>query len=65
MNRRRIALVVAALALVAIGTNQPTANLQILTHDARDLQPRRVQAALDFGIVGVKLLVTWTAGQLR
>lgn len=65
MNRRRVALVAAALALVAVGTRQPTADLQILTHDTRDVNPRRMQAVLDLGVVGVKLLVTWTAGQLR
>jgi hypothetical protein len=64
MNRRRVAIVAAAVALVAVGTRQPTADIRILTHDVRDLQPARMQAAIDLGLVGVNLLVTWTR-QLR
>lgn len=65
MQRRRIAFGVAALLLAVIAARHPTADIRILTHDAGDVQPRRVQAALDLGLVGVSVLVTWTAHQLR
>ncbi|HEU0043481.1 hypothetical protein [Sphingomonas sp.] len=65
MNRRRLGFVVAALVLVAVSARQPTANIQVLTHDATDVDPQRVQAAVDLGLIGVKLLYTWTSRQLR
>lgn len=55
--------IVAALALVAV-VRHPTADIQILTHDAGDPAPHRIQAALDLGVVAIKLLVTWTADHL-
>ena len=64
MNRRRVAVVAAVAALIAVGARQPTADIRILTHDARDLQPGQVRAAIDLGLVGINLLVTWTR-QLR
>ena len=65
MDRRRIALVAGALALIAVAARHPTADITVLTHDAGDLAPHRVQAAIDLGMVGVNVLVTWTAHQLR
>jgi hypothetical protein len=65
MDRRRIAGVAGALALVAVAARHPTADIQLLTHNTGDLAPHRVQAAVDFGLVGVHLLVTWTADHLR
>jgi hypothetical protein len=65
MNRRRIGFAIAALLLVAVGTRQPTADIQLLTHAAGDLQPHRIQAAINLGVIGVKLIYTWSAGQLR
>jgi hypothetical protein len=60
MTRRRITLgIVAALALLAV-QQHPTASLRIETHDAADLTPRRVQAAIDVGLVAVNVLVTWS-----
>jgi hypothetical protein len=64
MNRRRVAVVAAVAALIAVGARQPTADIHILTHDARDLQPAKMRAAIDLGLVGIDLLVTWTR-QLR
>ena len=65
MNRLRIALGLSAITLLAISARHPTADIQVLTHDAGDVAPHRVQAAVDLGLVGVKLLVTWTAEGLR
>lgn len=65
MLRRRIAVgLIAGLAVVA-AARHPTASIHVLTHDAGDVAPHRVQAVLDLGLVGVDLLVTWTAHQLR
>jgi hypothetical protein len=65
MRRRRT--IAAALALTLAGVavaRHPTANIEILTHDSADPSPHRLQAALDLGIVAIKLLVTWTADHL-
>lgn len=65
LKRRRLAI--AGLALLVAGTaaRHPTADIQVLTHEAQDLSPHRVQAAVDLGLVGFKVLVTWSAGRLR
>jgi hypothetical protein len=66
MNRRRtLGFVAAALVLVAAGARQPVADIQVLTHEAGDTQPRRMQAAVNLGLLGVKLVYTWTSRQLR
>ena len=51
--------VFALLALVAVARH-PSADIQILTHDAADRAPHQVKAALDLGLVAVSVLVTWT-----
>jgi hypothetical protein len=53
----------ALLAIVAV-VRHPTANLEILTHQASDPAPHRVQAALDLGVVAFNFLLTWTSGRL-
>lgn len=64
MRRRRMMTgIVAALALIAV-VRHPTADIRIQTHDIGDPAPHRVQAALDLGIVAVRLLVTWTSNHL-
>lgn len=61
MQRRRTLLIAAGLlALVAVARH-PTANIEILTHQANDPAPHRMQAAIDLGVVAVKFLLTWTA----
>lgn len=65
MRDRGMVVAVFALGLVAMSARHPTAEIQVLTHDVGDPAPHRVQAAVDLGLVGVKLLVTWTAHQLR
>lgn len=66
MRNRRGTLVVAGLiALAVVAVRHPTVDVQLVTHDARDPSPHRMQAAVDFGLVGVSVLYTWTVGQLR
>jgi hypothetical protein len=63
-QRRTIAvLFVALLAICAL--HRPSADIQLLMHDAADPAPRRVQAAVDLGLVAVKLLVTWSGHLAR
>lgn len=60
MRNRRITIgVIAALALIA-AVRHPSANIEILTHDATDVAPHHVKAALDLGLVAISVLVTWT-----
>jgi len=64
-KRRTIVLgVVALLALVAI-VRHPSADIEILTHQANDPAPHRIQAAVDLGVVAIKFLLTWTSGNLN
>ncbi|AJP72973.1 hypothetical protein [Sphingomonas hengshuiensis] len=60
-RRNRIILAgAAALALVAFASPQHRASIQILAHDQGDVSPRRIQAVVDLGLVGVSVLVTWS-----
>lgn len=62
LDKRRIALVGGAAALLAItALPHPTANIEILTHEVTDKAPRKVKAALDLGVLVVSVLYTWTA----
>lgn len=58
-DRRKIAIG-AALALTVLAVRHPTADIRIVTHDIGDPAPRRMQAAIDLGLVGVSVLYTWT-----
>jgi hypothetical protein len=51
------------LAVIALARH-PTADIQILTHDATDHAPHQIRAALDLGLVAVSVLVTWTGTHL-
>ncbi len=63
-GRRKIVLAIAALlALVAV-VRHPTADIEILTHQAGDPAPHRVEAAIDLGVLAVKFLLTWTSSRL-
>ena len=55
----------AVLALVALAYRHPTANIRLITHDLTDRSPRRVQAAVDLGLLSVSFLYTWTVDRLR
>ncbi|MEH3158789.1 MAG: hypothetical protein PGN08_07510 [Sphingomonas taxi] len=60
MDRRKWAI--AALAgLAVVAARHPTPDIRLLTHDIGDPSPRRFQAAIDLGLVGVSILYTWTA----
>lgn len=66
MRNRKGALAIAALmALTAIAVRHPTIDVRLVTHDSRDPAPHRMQAAVDFGLVGVSVLYTWTVHRLR
>jgi hypothetical protein len=65
MRNRRMALVLAIVGLGMLASKHPTADLRFITHDVSDPSPRRMQAAVDLGVVGVSVLYTWTVRQLR
>ena len=58
-NRRIIVGIVAVLALIS-AARHPSANIEILTHDATDHAPHQMKAAVDLGLVAISVLVTWT-----
>lgn len=60
MRERRIGLLFVLATLLVLAVRHPSADIRILTHDATDLKPARVQAALDLGVIAVSVLVTWT-----
>lgn len=57
--------VVGAFALFAWTTPHNRASIEILTHDQGDLNPRRMQAAIDLGFAGISILYTWTSNLTR
>ena len=64
MDKRRgriVAAAIAAFALFALLSPGNRADIRILTHEKGDLSPHKLQAALDFGLVAISVLVTWTA----
>lgn len=65
MRDRRVMLGVGAALLLVAAVRHPTADIRILTHDAADRAPHEVRAAVDLGLVGVSVLVTWTAKNIR
>jgi hypothetical protein len=62
-HRRTIVALAGALALVAMARPM-SADIRVLTHDAADLAPHRVQTALNLGVVAFNLLVTWSDRRL-
>ena len=66
MRDRRVIVAAAALAVLSLtAVRHPTADIRVITHDASDPSPRRMQAAIDLGLVGVSVLYTWTVKRLR
>lgn len=64
MRRRPTLLIAVALLAIVAVARHPSADIEILTHQANDPAPHKVQAAVDLGIVAVKFLLTWTAGRV-
>lgn len=64
-QRRRTMLGLGAVALTLAAMHPPKADIRVITHDAADRSPHRFQAAVDLGLMGVSVLVTWTAKRLR
>lgn len=64
-NRKRALAVAGLIALTIVAVRHPTVDLKLVTHDSRDPSPHRMQAAVDFGVVGVSVLYTWTVSRLR
>jgi len=50
--------------LLIMAARHPSADLRILTHDRTDRAPQSFQAAIDFGLVAISVLVTWTAKRI-
>ncbi|MEG8014169.1 MULTISPECIES: hypothetical protein [unclassified Sphingomonas] len=48
-----------------VALRHPTADFRLITHDRSDPAPRRMQAAVDLGLVGVSILYTWTVDRLH
>jgi hypothetical protein len=66
MRNRRIVLGLAVLGMLVAGAaRHPVADIRLITHDVGDPSPRRMQAAVDLGMVGVSVLYTWTVKRLR
>ena len=56
----RKALVAAGASLALLAIAHPTAHVRLMTHDVGDPTPRRIQAVVDLGLVGISVLYTWT-----
>lgn len=65
MRSHRGALAFAAIGLLALATQHPTARISVITHDIDDPSPHRMQAGVDLGVIGVSFLYTWTVQRLR
>ena len=60
-RKRRIVMAGAAAAmLLALAARHPQANIEILTHQAGDLSPQKMQAVVDTGVFAVSVLITWS-----
>ncbi|WP_019517372.1 hypothetical protein [Sphingomonas sp. Mn802worker] len=63
-RRRHIAIAATGAVLALVALRHPSADLKIMTHEARDTAPHRIQAAIDLGLVGVSVLYTWSAPRI-
>lgn len=64
MSSRRVMMGCGAAVLLLLAARHPSADITILTHDAGDPAPHRVKAAVDLGLLGFSVLVTWTGKHL-
>jgi uncharacterized membrane protein len=60
MDRKRALLAIAGACTLVTVARPISADIRVLTHDASDLAPHRVQTALNLGVLAVNVLVTWT-----
>ena len=63
MTRRRRTIILATLAglaVLALASPDHRADIRILTHEADDTAPQKMQAAVDLGPIAVSVLVTWS-----
>lgn len=65
MDRKVAVAGVGAVMLMAAAMNPPQANIRILTHDVADTAPHKIEAAVDFGIAAMSLLITWTTRSIQ
>lgn len=61
MRHRRVVLAGSALLLLAMSVRHPSADIRVIAHQVGDPTPREVRAAFDLGLMGVSILITWTA----
>lgn len=64
MRNRNVIAIVGAVALIGLAARHPSANIEVLTHQASDPSPHRVQAAVDLGLMAFSVLITWTGRHL-
>jgi len=60
MRRRMMGYAALALLLLVLAQRHPSADIRVLTHDATDQSPQRIEAGIDLGVMAISLLVTWT-----
>jgi hypothetical protein len=60
-NHPRLVIATLAALVMLVAARHPTADFRIATHDATDLAPHQVRAAVDLGLMGVSVLYTWTS----
>ncbi|MBX3594263.1 hypothetical protein [Sphingomonas sp.] len=63
ITKRRIIVGGGAAALALLALPHPSADIRIITHDVSDSAPHKFQAAIDFGILAVSVLYTWSQKQ--
>jgi hypothetical protein len=65
MRNLKPILAAALLGVVVLASRHPTADIRLITHDARDPAPHKIEAAVDLGLVGISVLYTWTVDRLH
>jgi hypothetical protein len=65
MRNLKPILAAAFLGVIVLASRQPTADIRLITHDARDPAPHKIEAAVDLGLVGISVLYTWTVDRLH
>lgn len=63
-DRRLLGLGLLGVVASVLAVSHPRADIRIITSDVPDPAPHRLQVALDTGLGGISLLVTWTVRDL-